>query len=190
MMKNTDDILEILIGKYIDGEISPTEQYMLDEKLKRDSQARELFEQLKDLHSHSQEAIEAEVLDHGKTAEEVFEQAWRQQAKSPLRLIIPKYFGMSSLRFAAGLAAGLIIGLTLHFTLFSQSTPAPPATRVIATDTGNRAGRLSIQPVRSGENVIRDVDWYSFEDDGGQEWLIERIRQDDVVRPAAYSQGL
>lgn len=201
-MKDTDDMLEILIGKYIDGEISPTEQYMLDERLQSDSQAKELFEQLQDLHRRSQEVIGSEVLDSGKDAQEIFERAW-QQTKRPLRRVI---YMSSRLRFAVGLAAGLIIGLTLHFALFAQLTnkgseaPAKqvaknyqaPVTQVAQdtssiTDPDRPIGGSSMPD--SSENVIRNVDWYSFTDEDGQQWLIERVRQ-NVVRPAVYQEGL
>jgi len=190
-MKNTDDMLEILIGKYLDGEIGPTEQYMLDERLQRDSQAKEFFEQLQDLHQRSQETVSSEVMDHGKDAEEIFEQAW-QQTKRPLRRVM---YMSGRLRFAVGLAAGLIIGLTLHFVLSSQLTRTfyeAPA-KQFAQDTSSqpvvdRPNERLPEP-DSSENVIRNVDWYSFTDEDGQQWLIERVRQ-DVVRPAVYSESL
>ena len=46
----TNEILEILIGKYLDGEITPSEQQMLEEALVSEPQARELLEQLQNLH--------------------------------------------------------------------------------------------------------------------------------------------
>jgi len=187
----TEEMLEILIGKYLDGEITPTEQRMLEQTLQKNSQAKELFEQLQDLHRASQEAIDSEILDRGKTPEEIFEQAW-QQTKQPLRRVI----NMSSrLRFAAGLAAGLIIGLTLHFALSGQSTrPSYEApTSTVAQDISSVSDdiRPKLQPPEpgSGENVIRSVDWYSFTDEDGNQWLIEGVRQ-NIVRSAVYHEGL
>jgi len=184
----TEEMLEILIGKYLDGEITPIEQRMLEQALQKDSQAKELFEQLQDLHRASQEAIDSEILDRGKTAEEIFERAWQQRTKNPLRRVV----NMSGrLRFAVGLAAGLIIGLTLHFVLSNQliSTSYEPPARTVAIDTGS----MPVDDIPSGqggsEDVIRNVDWYSFTDEDGQQWLIERVKQ-DVVRPAVYSEGL
>jgi hypothetical protein len=100
----------------------------------------------------------------------------------------------SRLRFAVGLAAGLIIGLSLHFALSSKliSTNYEAPVKQLVQDTSSKPhpDRPYVQPVRdSSENVIRNVDWYSFTDEDGQQWLIERVRQ-DVVRPAVYSQGL
>jgi len=188
----TEEMLEILIGKYLDGEITPIEQRMLEQTLQKDSQAKELFEQLQDLHRASQEVIDSEILDRGKTAEEIFERAWGQRNEHPLRRVI----NMSGrLRFAVGLAAGLIIGLTLHFALFAQLTrpgyeaPAKQVAKVTSSipDPDRPVGGASMPD--SGGNVVRNVDWYSFTDEDGQKWLIERVRQ-NVVRPAVYSQGL
>jgi len=188
----TEEMLQILIGKYLDGEITPIEQRMLEQALQKDSQAKELFEQLQDLHRASQEAIDSEILDRGKSAEEIFERAWGQRTEHPLRRVI----NMSGrLRFAVGLAAGLIIGLTLHFVLSNQliSTGYEPPTSMVAQDISSVSDDIrpkSQPPVPdSSENVIRNVDWYSFTDEDGQQWLIERVRQ-DVVRPAVYSEGL
>ena len=189
----TEEMLEILIGKYLDGEITPIEQRMLEQTLQKDSQAKELFEQLQDLHRASQEVIDSEILDRGKTAEEIFERAWGQRNEHPLRRVI----NMSGrLRFAVGLAAGLIIGLTLHFALFAQLTRTDYEAPVkqVAKDTSSipdpdrPVGRSSM-PDSSG-NVVRNVDWYNFTDEDGQQWLIERVRQNNVVRPAVYHEGL
>jgi len=188
----TEEMLEILIGKYLDGEITPTEQRMLDETLQKNSQAKELFEQLQDLHRASCEAIDSEILDRGETAEEIFERAWQQQTKHPLRRVI---YISGRLKFAVGLAAGLIIGLSLHFALFAQLTRTDyeaPAKQV-AKDTSNipdpdRPVTGESMPDSSG-NVVRNVDWYNFTDEDGKQWLIERVRQ-NVVRPAVYHEGL
>ena len=41
------EMLEILMGKYMDGQITPGENRMLQEALEDDDEARELFEQLR-----------------------------------------------------------------------------------------------------------------------------------------------
>jgi len=199
-MKNVGDILEILIGKYLDGEISPTEQRLLDEALQRNSQAKELFEYFQDLHKLTQESISSEILSRGKDAEEIFERAC-QQTRHPLRRIA---YVRGWPRFAAGLAAGLLIGLVLHFALSAQlahtSGEAPPsliaqeirlgepdAGAVIGTPYGEPDSRLLVP--ETGENVIRNVDWYSFTDKNGNQWLIEGFRE-NIDRSAAYYEGL
>ncbi|MHC4559051.1 MAG: anti-sigma factor family protein [Planctomycetota bacterium] len=191
-MNMTHEMLEILIGKYLDGEITPSEQRMLEAALEEDSKARELLEQLQDLHQSSREAIASEVLERGKTPEQIFEQAWQQQAKYHLHPMI-KIGGY--IRFAAGVAAGFALGLALHFILPAvstrQSDTIPPVTasqKAVNEKIAERPAypRLLLDPA---DNVIRNVDWYSFTDKQGNQWLIEGLRE-NIVRPAVYDEGL
>ncbi len=191
-MSMTEEMLEILIGKYLDGEITPSEQQMLEAALDNDSNARKLLEHLQDLHERSREVIASEILQKGKAAEEILEQAWRHQAKHPLRR---KINAAGWLRFVSGLAAGLVIGLALHATLLTQSTPQGNQTPLNVTARNEdyqpdvpRPTLLTL-PLRGARNVTRNVDWYSFTDENGDQWLIEGLRE-NVVRPAVYHEGL
>jgi hypothetical protein len=184
----TQETLEILIGKYLDGEITPSEQQILQTELDSNAQAKELLEQLQVFHERSCEAVTTEIIGRGKEAEEIFEQAWRRQAASPLRRIL-KLDGRP--RFAAGLAAGITIGLILHFVLPFVSAPQSPPdpANILAQNTDNQmdAGQIArpqplIDPV---DNSLRNVDWYSFTDNQGNQWLIEGLRE-NIVRPAVY----
>lgn len=191
-MSMTQEILEMLIGKYLDGEITSSERQMLESAMESDPDARELLEQLQDLHQQSREVISSEVLDKGKTAGEIFEHAWRHRTKNPLRGII-RFGGL--LRFTAGLAAGLVIGLTLHFALpvrsISKNDVVPE--KMVARSTTNQPDveGQSTQPFPSNRtpNVSRNVDWYSFTGENGDQWLIEGYRQ-SIVKPVAYSPDL
>jgi len=145
-MSATNDRLEVLIGKFLDGEISPSEQRFLDRALQRDGQARELLDQFRSLHECSREMIVTEVLDPGADSGDIFERAWQRNKKPSWRRIV---IVDGHLRFAAGLAAGLILGVFLHFAL------------------------------------VWKVDWVSFTDDAGHQWLVEGIRE-GLARPAAY----
>lgn len=188
----TEEMLEILIGKYFDGEITPSEQHILEAALDNDSNARKLFEQLENLHEQSREVVASEILQKGKSAEEIFGRAWQHQTRRPLYWKI-KAGGW--LRFASGLAAGLIIGLALHFTLLEPSTPQ------VNIDPSNAMARNAddqpdVQkptpmplPSRGTRNVTRNVDWYSFTDENGDQWLIEGFRE-NMVRPAVYHASL
>jgi hypothetical protein len=96
-----------------------------------------------------------------------------------------------SLRFAAGLAAGLVIGLALHFTLLPRPAPQiPHIERVVAVPrtADDAVVRERTLPNRS-ENVTRNVDWYGFTDENGVRWLVEGYRE-NTVRPAVYETGL
>ena len=187
-MDMTQEMLEILIGKYLDGEITPSEQQILQTELDCNPKAKELLEQFQDLHERSCEAVASEIIGRGKEAGEIFERAWQRQAANPLRRIL-KMNGR--LRFAAGLAAGLIIGLMLHFVLPLVSTSQRPDVpmNIVAKNAGNQmdADQLTYpEPlINPAVNSLRNVDWYSFTDNQGNQWLVEGLRE-NTVRPAAY----
>jgi hypothetical protein len=187
-MNMTEEMLEILIGKYLDGEITPSEQQILQKRLDSDSHAKELLEQFQALSERSCEVVAAQIIGRGKEAEEIFEQAWQRQAANPLHRIL-KVDGR--LRFAVGLAAGLAIGLMLHFVLPFVSTPQSPdvPADMLAQNTENQIDAKQFTLPESltnpAENTLRNVDWYSFTDKQGNQWLIEGLRENNV-RPAAY----
>ncbi len=185
-MNMTQKTLEILIGKYLDGQITPNEQHLLETALEEDSQAKELFEQLQDLHQRIRRAVASEILERGKAPDEIFEQAWRQTKYSSHRIV--KSGGY--LHFAAGVAAGLIIGIALHFTLLAHSIPqSSDATPKAIMTNDVQAPPLLVTPPEGRENVIRNVDWFSFTDQAGDQWLVEGLRE-SIVRPAVYYEGL
>lgn len=187
-MNMTQEMLEILIGKYLDGEITPSEQQILQTELDSNSTAKKLLEQFQDLHERSCEVVASEITGRGKEAGEIFEQAWQRQSANPLRRIL-KLDGR--LRFAAGLAAGLAIGLILHFVLsfisIPQSSDVP--VNMLAQNAGNQMDAEQLifpQPLMDpAGNSLRNVDWYSFTDNQGNQWLIEGLRE-NIVRPAVY----
>lgn len=190
-MSATDDRLEILIGKLLDSEISPAEQRILDRELEQNGQARELLEQLRVLHDCGREIVAQEVHQGGADPRDVFERAWRQSRGSTWRRIA-RLDGLP--RFAAGLAAGFLLGLTLHFVLVGGSEPpiytgGPRVVKGTPVETrGWNEGRPT--PGRQIPNQItREVEWYGFTDQAGNQWLIEGYRE-GVARPASYQGGL
>jgi len=187
-MNMTQEMLEILIGKYLDGEITPSEQKILQTELDKNPQAKELLQQLQDLHERSCEAVASEIIGRGKETEEIFEHMWQRRERHALRPII-KTGGY--MRFAAGLAAGLIIGLMLHFVPPLVSTPqseSVPSNLVVQnTSEGIGTEELTLPQLQMdpADNSLRNVDWYSFTDNQGNQWLIEGLRE-NTVRPAVY----
>jgi hypothetical protein len=187
-MNMAQETLEILIGKYLDGEITPSEQQILQTELDSDPHAKELLEQLQALNDRSCEVVATQIIGRGKEAEEIFEQAWQRQAANPLRRIL-KVDGR--LRFAAGLAAGLVIGLFLHFFMPLVSAPKGPEVpaNMLAQNLDNQINSEQFTytqaPTDSAGDSLRNVDWYSFTDNQGNQWLIEGLREDTVM-PAAY----
>ena len=189
-MSMSDERLEILIGKFLDGEISPAEQQRLEQELDGNSEARALLEQLQTLDESSRAALGFRIAPQVGEAERVFERAWRHHEERSRRRVV----GIGTrgrLRFAAGLAAGFLLGLVLHFVLvWTGPKPHEPAGW---PDGGNRLVHATGQPtgvlpatMRSYPRpVIRNVDWYTFTDDAGNQWLVEGVRE-GTIRPAAY----
>lgn len=188
----TQEMLELLIGRHLDGEITPSEQRVLDAELDRDPRARELLAGLQDMHERCGEAVASEILDWGGAAEEIFERAWQRQSAGPVRSLMKM---QGHVRFAAGLAAGLAMGLALHFVLPIFSTPAgdAPVSDVVAqapldqVDVGQPA--YPEATADGAGDLIRKVDWYNFTDKHGNKWLVEGLRE-EKVKPAAYYEGL
>jgi hypothetical protein len=189
-MKISEEMFEILIGKYLDGEITPSEQRLLEAKLNADPKASELLEQFQDLHDQSSEALAVEILEKGKSPQEIFETAFQQSKQKSHHII--KHRGW--IRYATGVAAGLIFGIALHFILLQsssernvtnpdRSTPLNPTYAKKITD------EMLFGPPQSQEAPTRNVDWYIFTDDNGNQWKVEGVRQ-NLVRPATYEQGL
>ncbi len=191
-MSTTDDRLEILIGKLLDGEISPAEQHVLDRELEKDAQARELLEQMRVLRECGREIVERQVRQGGDAPGDVFERAWRQ-SRGSVRQRIVRIGGPS--RLAVGMAAGFLLGLALHFVLVRNARSSiedtnPPGI-VKETPAGTAVPDESwrkLQP-RTPDPVTREVEWYGFTDQAGNQWLIEGYRE-GMVRPASYHGGL
>ncbi len=187
-MNVSDERLEILIGKLLDGELSLAERRLLDEELSHNDEARALLEQLRALDAGSRGAVAWRIAPRAGEPHVVFERAWQRHVKSPWQRIV-RLRTKGGLRFVAGLAAGFLLGLVLHFVLVRSSTapneppsePVPsPWVRAIP-ETG-AVPRIDSERVRP---VIRNVDWYTFTDDAGNQWLVEGVRE-GMVRPAAY----
>ena len=186
-MSMTDEHLELLIGKLLDGEIAPGEREVLEAELGQNHRAQELLEQLQTLRDGSREAIASRVLAVGAGPDETLQRA-RQGAKcvSGRRIAVAG----GHLRFAMGLAAGFVLGLALHFTLVWGGGPQilPAARPPVATDTQPEAtGNDGVFPVAFSETArppVRKVDYYGFTDRQGNQWIVEGVRE-GVVRPAA-----
>ncbi len=217
-MSDTLDKLEILIGKHLDGELSSQECGLLETELQRDRHAKELFEQMRLLHECSCGVVTHEVLGRGADPAEVFERAWQQNKRSFWRRIARGGLQRqgwrwgahadSHLRFAVGVAAGLLLGLAVHFVPLSHSR-APstnPSQPLVGVDVpSGRGGQLEMGPqmpnngfgapvvsVRSPANprqVTRQRNWYIYTDRDGNQWLIEGI-QEGMAKPTVNRNAL
>jgi len=186
-MNEINDRLEILIGRLMDGEISPGERKILERELETNTQARELLEQLRSLRQHSCQAIAAEV-SGGASADELFERAWQQNTRSAYRRVF-RIDGR--LRFAIGLAAGFILGMALHSAAVwgSKAPVQVPEQRQIATETTGMTDRPVVVSPPMGREVshpvTREVDWYVFTSPSGEQWLVEGVRE-GLVKTADF----
>jgi hypothetical protein len=189
-MNMTEEMLEILIGKYLDGEITAAEQSALQEAMDGNDKFRELFEQLQELHRRSEQAVGAELIARGREADDIFDMALRRRRGRFVKFTSPGW-----VRFAVGLAAGILLGIGVHLALSVSKLPDSSTAQPVAViPPGGDAGIKQETPSEAdkneeGSNVVRNVDWYSFTDDTGNEWLIEGYRE-NVVRPAAYRDDL
>ena len=208
-MSDMLDRLEILIGKFLDGELSPKERCLLESELERDGHAKELLEQMRVLHECSCGVVTHEVLGRGADPADIFEHAWQQNKRSFWRRIArgglkrdgarwgsqtrERAFGVP--RFAAGLAAGLLLGLVLQFVPVSQEklpSNLPSQSRVAGDVPSGRYGQSGFVPASQPANprqVTREVNWYVYTDRAGNQWLIEGT-QEGMVKPAAYGGDL
>lgn len=190
-MNVSDERLEILIGKLLDGEISPVERRLLDEELGRNGQARALLERLQALDERSRAAVTARIAPRPGEPQSVFERAWQRHETGPWARVV-EMRGVGRSRFAAGLAAGFFLGLILHLVLVRTGTgpnaptgaPGDVPRRVAGATPGTNTGSLPLARDRL-QPVMRNVEWYSFTDEAGNQWLVEGVRE-GLVRPVAY----
>jgi len=182
------EILEVLMGKYIDGEVTEREMEILDEELERNFEARELLAQLQELDKQSRGAVSSEVLWEDKEASEVFERAWQRRKRPLLGLLGPGW-----MRFVTGLAAGLLVGIGLHVVMAGQAPSGVQGQGGVVQGPhvpGGVQTTATVEPSKaSPKTVRRNVDWFSFTDKDGDEWIVEGLRK-DVIRPASYSKEL
>jgi hypothetical protein len=168
------ETLQMLITKFLDGEITSDERKILQTYLDKAPEAQKLFQQMKQLNHESQQAVADEVLNKGLAFDDIFEKAWQDSRTLPANKPTRLYRWAN---FAGGLAAGLMIGLAAHFVLLSapsDTMSTPPISRIQGLP--RRFERPS---------VIHNVDWYHLTNKAGEQWLIEGYR-DDLATPAVY----
>jgi len=129
-----NEMLDILIGRHIDSEITPAEQRLLDEMLRSDEQAQRLVVELERLRDLSRQSLRGELDKITLTADAAFEQAWRQAQRPRQRL--RRQLG-PLLRIAAVLALGFMIGLASRYD-YRPSAQRSAAPREAITHNGGR----------------------------------------------------
>ena len=211
------EMTEILIGKFLDSEITPAEQRLLQRQLEDDPEARKLLEQLQQLRDQAGQALAEQLGDTGEPAAAIFEAAWQESIAANKKGTrgVGRWW-----RFAAGMAAGFALALAVlaAWQGFNRERPAnseSPEQIANANDSGtsdvtepvltpgpetpesesdeqiNRRGQPN-RPraiVRQPRRPGRRVDYYNYTDRAGDRWLVETYRDRDV-QPAAYHGGM
>ena len=189
-MSIPDEELELLIGRLVDGEISPDEKERLDGELATNSRARILLEQTQVLSESCRKHMASHIKLWPGEAQDTFHRVWQKREWS-LGAWFVRLQEAGHLRFAAGLAAGFVLGLVLHFAL--ARSDANPETLpqeylgpgVVAQSTDATTEEPAVPFVQEPVQVVRNVDWYTFTDDAGNQWLVEGVLE-GMVQPAAY----
>lgn len=198
-----EQMIELLIGKYIDSEITPAEQQLLDTELSRNPRTRRLLEDLQSLRDRAKGLLGRELGGSCDSAQEVFAAALRSDRAERRR-----YVKMGRVwSIATGVAAAcLLVGIGMQQGFFSEGMSGPkvgPAVEEPADSDGKRGtvvkgdGYMKMAPagpikVIRMDPVERRIDWYTYTDADGVQWLMESYRQRPSRRvvPAAYLEGL
>ncbi|MBP8303970.1 MAG: hypothetical protein KBE04_07575 [Phycisphaerae bacterium] len=189
-MSNREPHLEVLINRYLDGEISAREMEDLRARLDSDGQAKGLFEEMQALHRSCQEAIHTYVLQPCRPVEDMIAEAWQGHNRG--RVWAGRVRRAVFSPFARGLAAGLLVGLSLHLALsYLGSGPVKPADRRVVSSPIPATARFSAAAVAedlSQGDLLPQVDYYTFTDSQGIQWLIEGLSE-HRIRTVADQRG-
>jgi hypothetical protein len=186
-MNNRDTHLEVLINRYLDGEISAREMEDLRALVDSDNQAKDLFEQMQQLHRSCQDMVQTYVLQPGRPVEDLIATAWQGQ-RAPVWIGRIKRVVFSP--FISGLAAGLLIAAMAYLVMTSLRTSGPttgrfPAPETVATGKGSDRQTSPLTEDLSSQDTLRQVDGYSFRDRQGNLWFVEGLSE-ERIQPVAY----
>lgn len=161
--------IEGLINKYLDGEITARELEDLRQVIHSDPAAAGLFEQMQQVDRYCQEAISRYVLNSGRPVEDLLAGLWPTHR---LSLLAERFRQVLHARFAVGLAAGLILGLSAAFVWLWLQRPVGP------DQNGPERGPLV------EEEVLPRINLYYYRDSQGNLWAIEGLSQERVQNVA------
>ena len=192
-MSSRDPHIEVLINRYLDGEISAREMEDLRSMVEGDDEARDLFGQMQQLHHACQEAVQTRVLQPGRPVEDLIASAWDGRnshawAGRARRIVFSQ--------FAYGLAAGLLIAVCAYLLLTSLQPSASTSTgvgaRMVGTpmNVGRQGGVVAsaLADESSQEDRLPQVNYYSYTDSQGTKWIIEGVSE-ERVRTVADQRG-
>ena len=199
------EMLEILIGKFIDSEITPAEQRLLDEELTSNPQARLLLRQFQQMHEQTRQLVSQEMLQTGDSPETIFNRALAIEERTSSS---PFFSSRRWANLAASVAAALLVGLLGYaaFRGWGHQSELPP----VNNDTDLTANSSAISdsetdvaiadnqenPKTESPRLLRQTNPYKFSrlpdvmvfsDPSGSQWLLEVVPEKATqVQNAAY----
>lgn len=210
-----EEMLDILIGKYLDSEITPAEQRLLDAALEANAEALRRLAAMRALHEATAEALSA-AGERGRAPEEVFAAA-EAAFEGRARRVAGRRRIVAAAMMAVAAVAGFVVGAAVYGLLTRPGTPAMSrpepegmpmaAQREPDINASERRESATVATAEPGETIreaterrLREVrpaeawgptGWptiYSFQDAGGREWLVETYpeSQGSAVQTAAY----
>jgi hypothetical protein len=189
-MSLDEDKLELLIGKCLDGQATSIEQHLIEKEMNQNPKAKELFEKWQTLNTWGRELVVNDIVGQGARPEDIFEKAWqRSRGFSWVHLVRAE----RRYRFAVGMAAGLVLGVILHFTLvWTNGTTGieSPSRRGLVAGVQPGGDRQDVRMTSATSSLSpqaenRKVDLYTFTDNAGNRYLVRRP-QESKVRTASY----
>ena len=179
-----DDMTEILIGKYLDSEITPAEQRLLEAELAQNPQARQLFEDFQALQRQTAQALSQQLNAPGHDAATILDRALKSYPATKTAR------EQTWARRIGALAATLLLALGLYLLVAQTPTtsiPETPEPLVAENGTAELSPSRETTALAQGQppTIRQDddemlVDWYSYTDETGRRWLWEGYRDRGV----------
>lgn len=170
-----DKQIELWISQYLDGQLDPTAAECLSEQLAADDQTRQRLEKWFTLHQAARQTV-PQAVQRGKSFDQIFAAAC-QQTRRAHRWAALRRWG----RFAAGLAAGILVALSAQVSA--------PKWAYRQQTTPSTAG-WAMPSLLTTFPEMHDIDYYDYTDSSGARWLLEIVRQPISSQPVVYYQDL
>ena len=185
-----EEMLEILIGKFLDSEITPAEQKLLDAELQSNPKAKMLFQQWQQLHEQTEQVLTAEVLENGPSPQAIFQRALTVHERNRWKRRLRPTRWLPTI---GSLAAGLLLGFGLFSLMADNSTerdasPAGDEPKMVQGEDNEKQNPESLPEV-SGNTLVdlikpdlanRPVEYYIYTDPSGSRYVVETPTGHDV----------
>jgi len=185
-----EEMLEILIGKFLDSEITPAEQKLLDAELQSNPKAEKLFQQWQQLHEQTEQVLTAEVLENGQAPQAIFQRAVTIYERNRWKRRLHPARWLST---AGALAAGLLLGMGL-FSLMADNeserhtNPPVDETQMVKTENQENPNPETVAEesgpklfeMMKPDLVSQPVEYYIYTDPGGSCYVVETPTDNDV----------